>query len=655
MIRKKRHIFLLIALLAVGLLAVTTTALAAPNAPGSLSLTANDNSSITATWTASTTPNVNYEVSIDSGANWTSVGATLTYTFRNLVNGTQYTISVRAFDAAGDRSNIESASIAAEGVPGAPTINNVIPGNTTLTVDWTPSSDDGNAGAVTFTVGVLPAGGSTTYINVGATTSYTIPNLANGVSHTIYVYAENTHGRSSLARGNGTPATMPDAPTNVRAQYRSQDPDDSMYLSWSAPASGGHAIEYYEIFVDGSSVGDTRTGPGAATRTNFIIPGRTSNQTYVIEVLAHNDMGDGPRSAPINATHVGFPAAPINLTASPLDGEVELNWTAADNGGSPILGYGVRLNSASGVTSISGTNTNYLYRGLTNNTSYTFEVAARNARGYGPWSNIATATPIDIPVPPSAPRNLQADPGNGWIQFTWTDPANHGKADIWYEYSLDGSIWVAIGAEPSYLLTGLTNNTTYTFYVRARNIAGAGPDVSTRATPSRYAGTPPAPSIYIEYYGGDMAVLRWNPTNTAIAVDYYEVSLDGLVWDIVSKDERIYYIYAMTDKLSYEFYVRGVNSRGEGVSAHLTLYGSEHPGQLVQPFSDPHTTPRQPGIITYDVVSYSQPAGSSQVGTIYAGESVGIIGSNASGSWLRVTFAEDGKAGWVPADAVALQ
>ncbi len=95
----------------------------------------------------------------------------------------------------------------------------------------------------------------------------------------------------------------------------------------------------------------------------------------------------------------GTPSAPRDLSARRGDGSVTLAWKApTSNGGSAIVDYVVQQ-SASGAgvwtTVPDGVDTarRFTVDGLINGRRYDFRVAAVNAAGSGPWSQVASATP----------------------------------------------------------------------------------------------------------------------------------------------------------------------------------------------------------------------------------------------------------------------
>ena len=105
---------------------------------------------------------------------------------------------------------------------------------------------------------------------------------------------------------------------------------------------------------------------------------------------------------------------------------------------------------------------------------------------------------------PSAPRSLTAEPGFEHAVLSWTAPANAGRTPIVrYEYrvSSDGGVswspdWTAVppasdggdagdaGDATGYTVSGLDNDTPYTFEVRAVNTDGAGTAAQRAATPT---------------------------------------------------------------------------------------------------------------------------------------------------------------------------
>lgn len=93
--------------------------------------------------------------------------------------------------AAVDFGNGREITISASaGPPGAPTIDNVVPGNGQATVYFSPPTIDGGSPITGYTVTVEPGGATVT----GTGSPITVTGLANGTTYTFTVAATNIHG-----------------------------------------------------------------------------------------------------------------------------------------------------------------------------------------------------------------------------------------------------------------------------------------------------------------------------------------------------------------------------------------------------------------------------------------------------------------------------
>ena len=109
-------------------------------------------------------------------------------------------------------------------------------------------------------------------------------------------------------------------------------------------ATGGSAIAGYKIEVS-SDAGTTWTDLVADTKstaTTHDHTGLSSGDRRHYRVSAINAIGTGTASDEASARTAVTPAAPANLTATPGDGEVTLNWQTPDDGGAPITVYQYR-------------------------------------------------------------------------------------------------------------------------------------------------------------------------------------------------------------------------------------------------------------------------------------------------------------------------
>ena len=271
----------------------------------------------------------------------------------------------------------------------------VAPGNAQLVVTWTEVDN-----ATGYTVQWMSSGQGYNIgdrqatVTTGSTTRYTIPGLTNGTPYTVRVIATRTGATDGppSAEVTGTPFTTPGAP-----QHLSGVPGDAQVtLTWDAPSSdGGSAILRYEYAID-----DSGTWIDAGLDLEETVPGLTNGQQYAFEVRAVNSAGPGA-PARTAATPLGMPSVPESLTATGGDGEVVLEWTEpADDGGSPVTGYGYRYTAGQAVPEDvtwrdAGTELTATVSGLENETRYTFEVRARNRVGPGETSG-TTSLPLRL-------------------------------------------------------------------------------------------------------------------------------------------------------------------------------------------------------------------------------------------------------------------
>ena len=426
-------------------------------------------------------------------------GSTTRYTIPSLTNGTEYTVRVIATRTGandGPPSDEMTGTPRVPPPPPPPVTNlaqvmgvGVVPGNAQLVVTWTAVSTATGYTVQWMSVGQgYNTGDRQATVTTGSTTRYTIPGLTNGTEYTGRVIATRTGASDGppSAEVKGTPFTTPGAP-----QHLSGVPgDEQVMLTWDAPSSdGGSAILRYEYAID-----DSGTWIDAGLDLEETVPGLTNVQQYAFEVRAVNSAGPGA-PARTAATPLGMPSVPESLTATGGDGEVVLEWSApADDGGAPVTGYEYRFAAGTAVPGdtpwqSAGLDLEWTVTGLTNGQQYAFEVRAVNSAGPGAPARTA-ATPLGMP---SVPESLTATGGDGEVVLEWSAPADDGGSPVTgygYRYAAGQAVpedvtWRDAGTELTATVSGLENETRYTFEVRARNRVGPGETSGTTALPLR--------------------------------------------------------------------------------------------------------------------------------------------------------------------------
>jgi hypothetical protein len=389
---------------------------------------------------------------------------------------TVYRIKVDGFSGHPGTINLHVAAGTAT-APCAPTGVTATAGAGQATVSWSAPASDGGSVLTGYEVKRYVGGVAQGTTNVGVVNQATVSGLGNGTAYTFSVAAKNGTGTGpqSSASNAVIPRTQPDAPANVTATAGA----GQATVSWSAPAfNGGSAITGYDVtsYVGGALQATTTVG----VVTGATVSGLTNGTAYTFKVAAVNVAGSGVQSAASSAvTPRTVPDAPASVTASGGSDQATVSWAPAFDGGSAITGYDVTRyvgGVLQGTTAV-GVVTQATVTGLTNGTTYTFTVAAKNAAGTGSVSAVSNAvTPRTVP---GAPGNVSATAVTGQATISWTAPTSDGGAAI-SGYTVTSYVSGAaqstttVGVVTQTTVTGLTNGTAYTFRVAAMNAAGLG-------------------------------------------------------------------------------------------------------------------------------------------------------------------------------------
>ena len=318
-------------------------------------------------------------------------------------------------------------------------------------------------------------------------------------------------------------STPPTAPTGVSATGGGGFVD----VTWNANP---------ELDIDEYSVlrSTTPGGPysyrGGVYDRRFYDLGVAPFTTYYYVIMAVDLGGDeSAYSAETSATTSGDtvpPAAPTNLTATPGDGVVFLDWD--DNTEPDLMTYVIYRATTSGGPYEEVDNddpSGFPDYGVTNGTTYYYVVtamdAAQNESGY---SNEASATP-DVFTPPAPPTNLVAVAGDTCVDLDWDDNTEPDIQEYGiYRSTTSGGPYGEVDSDdPSaYLNCGLVNGTTYYYVVTAKDTGGdeSGYSNEVSATPTA---PPLLPPTNVAATAGDATVyISWDQ-NTDPRVDGYGV------------------------------------------------------------------------------------------------------------------------------------
>jgi Tol biopolymer transport system component len=325
-----------------------------------------------------------------------------------------------------------------------------------------------------------------TLLPFAATSVGVTPPAGLAVTAASFPIAATTASTTAAFALPGSVPVVPSAPTNVAAV-----PGDSQAsVSWKVPATnGGSPITGYVVTPYIGTVAQTSLAkPVGPSVLSVSLTGLTDGTVYTFRVVAKNLVGSSPAAVSPPIT-VGAPVAPVVTVAVPGSAAVTVSWHApAPNGTSAVTGYVVTpyvgtVAQTSLVKSF-GVATTETLTGLVNGTTYTFRVSAKNLAGLGPQSAASVPIVVGAPTSPTAPS---AGPGNGQALVRWTAPAtNNGSAITGYVITpytgtTKQTSTTFSSTTTTETVTGLTNGTTYTFTVAAKNARGIGPSATTSA------------------------------------------------------------------------------------------------------------------------------------------------------------------------------
>ena len=142
------------------------------------------------------------------------------------------------------------------------------------------------------------------------------------------------------------------------------------------------------------------------------------------------------------------PAAPANLRATPSDRQVSLRWDYPDNTSITRYEYRLRLGANSWgdwttVPSSGAATVGYVKVGLTNGTSYSFQLRAVNEHGAGPSAEAGPVTPT-APTPPDPPtpwRDTESTRGCGPDKEKEQSRTNGGNRETRWVAAPEAETW----------------------------------------------------------------------------------------------------------------------------------------------------------------------------------------------------------------------
>ncbi|MFN8019163.1 MAG: fibronectin type III domain-containing protein [Acidimicrobiales bacterium] len=378
----------------------------------------------------------------------------------------------------------------------------------------------------------------------------------------------------ALAAGSGPPG----APRSLVVTSG----DGSLTFKWSVPASAGAGITGYVVTptVDGVAGAERTFGTSSTIQ---VVDGLPNGSSVSLAVAAIGPGGRGP-AASIGPTTVGLPGKPPFPGATSGDGSATVSWWAAAPNGSPITGYVVTPylgTTALAPRTFATPARTQVITGLTNGSTYTFQVAAVSAVGTGPAAATA-ATTVGLPGAITSPKLTS---GDGAVTLSWTAAPGNGSPITGYVVTpYLGSTALApttfASAATTQVVGGLANGSSYTFKVVAQNAVGAGPAVTTAAVTVGLPGTTAFPTAVP---GDGTAKVSWwgalgngSPITGYVVTPY--VGSQALAPRTFSSTATTQTITGLANGTAYTFKIAGVNAVGTGPASTTAAMTVGTPG-----------------------------------------------------------------------------
>ena len=269
-------------------------------------------------------------------------------------------------------------------------------GDQQVKLSWSRPLDPPSGAITGYGLSYRSSGGAWTRINISGAGALddTVTGLTNGTTYEFKIVAVNGAGdgpesnvvNATPFAGIGTPVV-----TGVGG-------DQQVALSWTAPSLGGRTLDHYTVLYRAAGT-SAWTDAGNTTSTSLTVGSLSSGTTYEFGVFAvATDATNGAIGTTTATTNAVFPpSAPLNVSATAGNASATVTWQApASSGTFPVTSYEVKSSPSGGSCLVQAPTLTCDITGLTNGTTYTFEVRALNGAGWGPWSPPSNAvTPRD--------------------------------------------------------------------------------------------------------------------------------------------------------------------------------------------------------------------------------------------------------------------
>jgi len=405
-------------------------------------------------------------------------------------------------------------------------------GSNEVDLSWTNNS----AVATQFQIERSDDGTNFYTLDTATGTTYSDTFADDGSTYWYRVEALNDNGDPSAPSTASSTSTALAAPSELTATAVSASEIDLAWSDDSVTATG------YEVDRSTDGVNFARLAPNLpADATSYSDTGLDAGSHFYYHVIS---VAGGQVSNPSNkADDTTAPPAPGSNWVSTTSSSVTVNWDPAQGASSYEVDRSVNGGWVDVADITDGSTTSFTDTGLLADTSFSYQIIAKNKAGQASPEGVSATTSADKPA---APSNLQAivlSPTS--VELIWTNNATNEQGFRIDKSDDSGFSWTNLGGTgpgtTNYIDSGLTPGQTRNYEVVAYNSAGdSGADGDSASlsitAPNRPAGSlqvPQPPTGLVATSGTNLIQLSWTASQTAGVQYWVQRQIAGGNWGTI--------------------------------------------------------------------------------------------------------------------------